>query len=123
MTPEQITDALGPDWNNFDTDRWSHPLNLQVLPQEGGRAVLRDWSEEWPCPTPEAAVAVAQLLVAAERIAAGARVALAGLDLWRPGDAGGKPAVYQGDRFLFTHEEQVEGSAAGRAADAAEVTR
>jgi len=81
MTPEQITAALGPDWEEFLCE-WTHELGLVVgsdveNPEFPGWYVQRpgeNYCTEWECPTPEAAVAVAHLLLAAERIATGAEV-------------------------------------------------
>ena len=130
MTPEQITDALGTGWEQTeDRAEWWHGEHVAVGPYPAPDDdrwwvdYCKDWAEtRFDCPTPEAAVAVAHLLVAAERIAAGARVAPSGLDLWRPGVAGGKPAVYQGDRFMFTHEARRRALGLLRAADAADLT-
>jgi len=130
-----MTAALGPEWNRAETPpRWIRSFEESYI-------TVVDFGEESPLRrclvsladsdeggisrhfvNPTQAVAFAHLLVAAERIAAGARVALSGLDLWRPGVAGGRPAVYQGDRFMSTHEARRRALDLLRAADAADLT-
>lgn len=84
MTPEETGAALGPGWEFQATSvagrpAWHEWLHGAVVVTH--RLSVDDWvvglggdEEGLGCATPEAAVAAAHLLVAAERVAAGARV-------------------------------------------------
>lgn len=70
MTPEEMGAALGPGWEWYADVCWLHSEAVAVWNDN----VVTVHDAETRCPTPEAAVAVAHLLVAAEQGAAGGDV-------------------------------------------------
>ena len=79
MTPEEMGKALGPGWARTRHHVWTRDGRLRIVWYPASLAVIQDGTL-YKCMTPEVAVAVAHLLVAAERIAAGAEVARSDFD-------------------------------------------
>lgn len=83
MTPEEMGVALGSGWEpgDFEPGAWvATETMVTVEPMTNGRYDVIAWSKSgehvpYSCSTPEAAVATAHLLVAAERVSGGAEVA------------------------------------------------
>jgi len=130
MTPEKMTDALGPEWKEEEDEReselpaWRHGAwEVADCPFEGWVVRARrgpvGLPPGWACPTPEAAVAVAHLLVAAERVAAGAEV----LDVADPKVLADKGWVTIPGRHLTPPSARRLAIDLLGAADAAEATR
>ena len=141
MTPEEMGKALGAGWE---------PQRVEMGPGEPpthhwqrGSVMVGNHDGEWwasansecsawfDCPTAEAAIAVAHLLVAAERIAAGAEVAAAepaevrwyagtAEGDWRTGEADERGLVRRGIFGLHPHEARRWALDLLRAADEAE---
>lgn len=128
MTPEEVGKALGEGWERrgdafkrgsvavrVTSDDWcGHRTGWMVA---FGRTRLDPVS-------PEHAVAVAHLLVAAERIAGGAALATVEDERyrWRAGEALSRPAVVRRGEFMYPHEARTTAIDLLRAAAEAEST-